>query len=174
MSREVRYLTRRWTHDLCVKWDGTTGCRCSPRSWNLYACGAARAVVRRVHRLAVVFSADESVTVAAIDRLADLFAVTYIGWWEWAARRDPILARLGLSPDQCGALVALVAGSRKYRHNGKHDSLLAAVREERSAATRSNCRRLSGVASPCSPPPLRKRFRRCPPLVSRRRQGCEL
>ena len=33
-----------------------------------------------------------------------------------------------MSPDQCGALVALVAGSRKYRHNGKQDSLLAAVR----------------------------------------------
>ena len=65
---------------------------------------------------------------AAVDRLADLFSATYLGWWEWAARRDPVLARLGLSPDQCGALVALVAGSRKYRHNGKHDSLLAAVR----------------------------------------------
>jgi hypothetical protein len=38
------------------------------------------------------------------------------------------LARLGLTPDQCGALVALLGGSRKYRHNGKHDSLLAAVR----------------------------------------------
>jgi hypothetical protein len=39
-----------------------------------------------------------------------------------------VLSRLVLSPDQSGALVALVAGSRKYRHNGKHDSLLAAVR----------------------------------------------
>lgn len=56
---------------------------------------------------------------AAVDRLADLFAVTYVGWWEWAARRDPILAQLDLSPDQCGALVALLAGSRPYRHNGK-------------------------------------------------------
>ena len=72
--------------------------------------------------------ADQAVTVAAVDRLADLFAATYVGWWEWAARRDPVLSRLGLSPDQTGALVALVAGSRKYRHNGKHDSLLAAVR----------------------------------------------
>jgi hypothetical protein len=53
------------------------------------------------------------------------------GWvrtWEWAARRDPVLWRLGLAPDHCGALVALLAGSRKYRHNGKQDSLLAAVR----------------------------------------------
>jgi hypothetical protein len=33
-----------------------------------------------------------------------------------------------LSPDQCGALVALLAGSRRYRHNGKQDSVLAAVR----------------------------------------------
>ena len=40
----------------------------------------------------------------------------------------PALAELGLSPDQCGALVALLAGSRCYRHNGKQDSLLAAVR----------------------------------------------
>lgn len=39
-----------------------------------------------------------------------------------------VLTRLGLSPDQCGALVALIAGSRHYRHNGKRDSLLAAVR----------------------------------------------
>jgi hypothetical protein len=66
--------------------------------------------------------------VAAVDRLADLFAATYLGWWEWAARRDPVLARLGLTPDQSGALVALVAGSRRYRHHGKQDNLLAAVR----------------------------------------------
>lgn len=78
--------------------------------------------------LLVEHGADQAATVAAVDRLADLFAATYVGWWEWAARRDPVLARLGLSPDQCGALVALVAGSRKYRHNGKHDSLLGAVR----------------------------------------------
>jgi hypothetical protein len=78
--------------------------------------------------LLVTHGADPAVTVAAVDRLADLFTATYVGWWEWAARRDPVLSRLGLTPDQCGALVALVAGSRKYRHNGKHDSLLAAVR----------------------------------------------
>ena len=78
--------------------------------------------------LLVEHGADQTAAVAAVDRLADLFAATYVGWWEWAARRDPVLARLGLTPDQCGALVALVAGSRKYRHNGKHDSLLAAVR----------------------------------------------
>jgi hypothetical protein len=78
--------------------------------------------------LLVDHGADKTVTVAAVDRLADLFAVSYVGWWEWAARRDPALAYLGLSPDQCGALVALLAGSRRYRHNGKQDSLLAAVR----------------------------------------------
>jgi hypothetical protein len=78
--------------------------------------------------LLVEHGADRAVTVAAVDRLADLFAATYVGWWEWAARRDPVLAQLGLTPDQCGALVALMAGSRKYRHNSKHDSLLAAVR----------------------------------------------
>jgi hypothetical protein len=78
--------------------------------------------------LLVTHGATKAVTVAAVDRLADLFAVTYVGWWEWAARRDPVLRHLGLSPDQCGALVALVAGSRKFRHNGKQDSLLGAVR----------------------------------------------
>ncbi|HEU4541792.1 MAG TPA: hypothetical protein VFR23_11760 [Jiangellaceae bacterium] len=78
--------------------------------------------------LLVRHGADRDVTVAAVDRLADLFAVSYVGWWEWAARRDPILADLGLSPDQCGALVALLAGSRRNRHNGRKDSLLAAVR----------------------------------------------
>jgi hypothetical protein len=78
--------------------------------------------------LLVTHGADQAVAVAAVDRLADLFAATYVGWWEWAARRDPVLSKLGLTPDQCGALVALVAGSRKYRHDGKHDSLLAAVR----------------------------------------------
>jgi hypothetical protein len=78
--------------------------------------------------LLVKHGAEQAVTVAAVDRLADLFAATYVGWWEWAARRDPVLTRLGLTPDQCGALVALVAGSRRYRHHGKHDSLLAAVR----------------------------------------------
>jgi hypothetical protein len=72
--------------------------------------------------------ADRAITEAAVDRLADLFSVTYLGWWEWAARRDPVLAQLGLTPDQGGALVALLAGSRRYRHNGKQDSLLAAVR----------------------------------------------
>jgi hypothetical protein len=78
--------------------------------------------------LLVDHGADKTVTMAAVDRLADLFAASYVGWWEWAARRDPILAKLGLTPDQCGALVALLAGSRRYRHNGKQDSLLAAVR----------------------------------------------
>jgi len=73
--------------------------------------------------------AHQAITVAAVDRLADLFAVTYVGWWEWVARRDPVLARLGLRPDQCGALVALLAGSRRYRHTGKRDSLLVAARD---------------------------------------------
>jgi hypothetical protein len=76
----------------------------------------------------IVGIVDLAPDVATVDRLADLFAATYVGWWEWAARRDPVLAQLGLSPDQCCALVALLAGSRRYRHNGKRDSLLAAVR----------------------------------------------
>ena len=78
--------------------------------------------------LLVAHGADQTVTVAAVDRLADLLLATSPGWWECAARRDPVLAENGLSPDQCGALVALLAGSRRYRHNGKRDSVLAAVR----------------------------------------------
>ncbi|MGH3737779.1 MAG: hypothetical protein ACRDT6_19530 [Micromonosporaceae bacterium] len=96
--------------------------------------------------LLVANGADKDVTVAAVDRLADLFPVTYVGWWEWAARRDPVLAQLGLSPDQSGALVALVAGSRRYRHNGKRDSLLV--------ATRAACDRDKAVA--LSPAQLRR------------------
>jgi hypothetical protein len=94
--------------------------------------------------LLVSHRADQGVVVAAVDRLADLFPVTYVGWWEWAARRDPVLARLGLSPGQCGALVALLAGSRRYRHNGKQDSLLVAVRsatEQGSAVKLSDAQR---------------------------------
>jgi hypothetical protein len=102
----------------------------------------------------VEHGADKATTVAAVDRLADLFAATYLGWWEWAARRDPVLARLGLTPDQCGALVALLAGSRKYRHNGKHDSMLAAVR----AATEHG-HAVEGVPGPAAP--ARRVHRRC-------------
>jgi len=94
--------------------------------------------------LLVQQGADQAVTGAAVDRLADLFTVTYVGWWEWAARRDPVLARLGLCPDQCSALVALLAGSRRYRHNGKQDSLLAAFRtatEQHSAVQLSDAQR---------------------------------
>lgn len=78
--------------------------------------------------LLVQHGADRFTTAAAIDRLADLFTATSAGRWEWEARRDPILARLGLAPDQAGSLVALVAGSRRTRHNGRHDSLLRAIR----------------------------------------------
>jgi len=78
--------------------------------------------------LLVGYGADDAVTTAAVDRLADLFASTAAGLWEWEARRDPVLAGLGLSANQCGALVALMAGSRQSRHNGKADSLLAATR----------------------------------------------
>ena len=33
--------------------------------------------------LLVEHGANQAVTVAAVDRLADLFAATYVGWWEW-------------------------------------------------------------------------------------------
>jgi hypothetical protein len=78
--------------------------------------------------LLVEHGADESVTVAAVDHLADLFTVTPRKHWEDAARCDPVLARLGLTPDQCGALVALVAGSRRDRETGRGGGLLGAVR----------------------------------------------
>lgn len=38
--------------------------------------------------------ADNTVTAAAMDRLADLFAASYVGWWEWAARPHPRQPRL--------------------------------------------------------------------------------
>jgi len=82
--------------------------------------------------LLVDHGADQAVTVSAVDRLSELFTSTPGGMWEWEARRDLVLAELGLSVDQCGALVALMAGSRQFRHNGKEDSLLAAVRAAHS------------------------------------------
>jgi hypothetical protein len=78
--------------------------------------------------LLVEHGADESVTVAAVDHLADLFTVTPRKHWEDAARCDPVLVRLGLTPDQCGALVALLAGSRRDREAGRGGGLLGAVR----------------------------------------------
>ena len=79
-------------------------------------------------QLLVDCGACPAVTISAVDRISDLCAATAGGSWEWVARRDPVLATLGLRPDQCGALVALLAGSRKYRHNGRKDSLLGATR----------------------------------------------
>lgn len=78
--------------------------------------------------LLVNHGANRTTAVAAVDRLADLLTETSAGRWEWAARRDPILNRLGLTPNQCGALVALLGGGRSHRHNGRTDSLLRATR----------------------------------------------
>jgi hypothetical protein len=80
--------------------------------------------------LLVEYGADESVTVAAVDHLADLFTATPRKHWEDAARSDPVLVRLGLTPDQCGALVALLAGSRRDREAGRGGGLLGAVRTD--------------------------------------------
>jgi hypothetical protein len=79
-------------------------------------------------RLLVAHGADGPRTAAAVDHLADLFTVTPSKQWETTARHDPVLARLGLSPDQRGALVALVAGSRRDREAGRSGGLLHAVR----------------------------------------------
>lgn len=79
-------------------------------------------------RLLVAYGAGEATTTRAVDHLSVLFTRTKQKLWETAARKDPVLARLGLSPDQCGALVALLAGSRRERTTGRADSLLAAVR----------------------------------------------
>jgi len=78
--------------------------------------------------LLVNHGADRAVTTSAVDRLADLFTTTGGGLWESEARHDPVLAGLGMSANQCGALVALMAGSRRFRHKGKDDSLLLSVR----------------------------------------------
>ena len=120
--------------------------------------------------LLVAPGADEDVTVAAVDRLADLLPATYVGWWEWAARLDPILARLGLSPDQSGVLVALVAGSRRHRHNGKRDSLLAAAR---AACDRDKCVAMSPAQSRRVAPYLRKNGgRQSGPGIAARSRAC--
>jgi len=67
--------------------------------------------------------ADPSVTSAAVDRISEL-AETTSAWRETVVRRDPVLSRLGLCPDQAGALSALVFGSRR---SGRSDGLLTAV-----------------------------------------------
>jgi hypothetical protein len=55
---------------------------------------------------------------------------------------------LPADPGQSGALVALVAGSRRYRHDGKRDSLLATARGacshgERIALSPARLRRIA-------------------------------
>ena len=99
-------------------------------------------------QLLVGHGADRDVTVSAVDRLSDLCVSAAGGLWEWEARRDPVLAGMGLTPNQCGALVALLAGSRKFRHNGKEDSLLGATktalaRDERVRLTAVQQRRVA-------------------------------
>ncbi|MFW6034189.1 MAG: hypothetical protein ACOC9R_03555 [bacterium] len=78
--------------------------------------------------LLVAHGADGRRTTTAVDHLANLFSVTPSKQWETAARRDPVLARLGLSAEQASALVALVAGSRRDREAGRPGGLLGAVR----------------------------------------------
>ena len=99
-------------------------------------------------QLLVDHGADRAVTAAALDRLADLFTTTAGGLWEREARRDPVLAGLGLSADQCGALVALIAGSRRFRHNGKEDSLLFPIRSAHSRGEPGHSRPRSRAAWP--------------------------
>jgi hypothetical protein len=67
--------------------------------------------------------ADRAVTSAAVDRISEL-AQTTSAWRETVVRRDQVLSRLGLCPDQAGALSALVFGSRR---SGRSDGLLKAV-----------------------------------------------
>src|SRR5690606_29151519 len=73
--------------------------------------------------LLVAHGADGPRTTVAVDHIANLFAVTPRKQWETAARHDPVLSRLGLSPDQASALVALVAGSRRDREAGRPGGL---------------------------------------------------
>lgn len=79
------------------------------------------------------YGADRKVTAQAVDHLSNLFTHTSGKEWETTARRDPVLARLGLTPGHCGALVALLAGSRRERACGQPDSLLATVRHAEQA-----------------------------------------
>ena len=81
--------------------------------------------------LLVAHGASAPRTTAAVDHLANLFTVTPTKQWETVARHDPVLTRLGLSPDQASALVALVAGSRRDREAGRPGGLLGVVRAAR-------------------------------------------
>lgn len=73
----------------------------------------------------VAAGADRATATAAVDRMSELLP-NWPNRWETTARRDPVLADLGLSPDQASALVALLAGSRR---SGRSDGLLAAIRD---------------------------------------------
>jgi hypothetical protein len=79
------------------------------------------------------YGADPVVTVAAVDRISEL-ADTESKWWETVARRDPVLARLGLCPDQAGALAGLLFGSRR---SGRSDGLLKDVIDAHQRGSRA-------------------------------------
>ncbi len=62
----------------------------------------------RLVALLVEHGANQALTEAALDRLADVMTSNRPSYWEWAAGNDPVLFQaLGVSPDQASALVAL-------------------------------------------------------------------
>jgi hypothetical protein len=124
--------------------------------------------------LLVKQGADQTVTVAAVDRLADLFAATYLGWWEWAARRDPVLARLGLSPDQCGASspCSLAHAATDTTANATACSQQSAPRQ--NSARRCGCLPISDAGSLHSQALCSTFVSRWRVLARWQQRGCEL
>lgn len=78
------------------------------------AGGSWGAGLRRVHEELVAAGAPPETTSVAIDRVVDLAGWARRGWREAAVKEDPIMRTvLGLSPEQCTLLLALVAGPRR-------------------------------------------------------------
>lgn len=85
--------------------------------------------LRQRHADLVSAGAPPRVTATAVDRVVDLVATHRNGHGEAAAKRDRVLAQLGLSPSQASALVALVAGTRR---GGSRESLWVRRRDDRA------------------------------------------
>lgn len=91
-------------HSGAVEVDEGTGRTC--RSWE--------AGLRRVYEELVGARAPPEATSVAIDRVVVLAGWARRGWREAAVKEDPVLRTvLGLSPEQCTLLLALVAGPRR-------------------------------------------------------------
>ena len=73
----------------------------------------------------------------------------------WRARFDlpgaaTVLAWLGFGPNRCAALVALLAGSRRYRQTASTTACSRRCVPPQNSGTLWSCRQLSVAGSPCS------------------------